>query len=529
MNNPLISILIPVYNGSAFLKATLESILASTERDFEVIFVDDMSTDDSVEILRRYAENDPRIRIICRESKGGNASKGITYGLPFCRGRFFFYMSQDDLLSPDCLEKCVRTAQETGAEAVVPDMAWYYGDDGQDHGSLSAPDGDYGKILTPMESFIATVRYQMGGFSMREMELVRRVGYDDTYFDSCDFSVARQHFYANKTARCSGIFYYRQNNADAITKSISPTSYTSMYTYNQTLEFMEAHHFPTAEIKRVARSILSRRKNLVKRLPEVAPEKQAQAKRIVTDTLRVFRRILRRNKLIILWLKTFRRYGKNKSRSWKRLFYHKKIKDGREITRFLCFTFRGKKRPYFTKEGIFVPATPNIRHVGKHTYCGSDLVVINREQTVIGSFVSIGNGVQLGNGEHPTDFLTTSPYLYFDFLGFKSSDMPTHNEYTVQKPITIGSDAWIGDGAYVMNGVTIGIGAIVGARSVVTKDVPPYAIAVGAPAKIIRYRFDPDTIARLLASEWWNLPDDTIRKIPYDSPQQALDFLQNLS
>jgi lipopolysaccharide biosynthesis protein len=167
---------------------------------------------------------------------------------------------------------------------------------------------------------------------------------------------------------------------------------------------------------------------------------------------------------------------------------------------------------------------PRIQHIGKYSYAAPD-THIQCVSTVIGSFCSIGQRVVIGHGKHPKDFLSSSPFFYFDELGFKSEDMPAHDEFWYIEPIIIGNDVWIGDGAWIRNGVTIGDGAIIGARAVVTKDVPPYAIVAGVPGGIIGYRFDEMTIRALLDSEWWNLPDDVIRQIPFDDVPQALSFL----
>lgn len=90
----------------------------------------------------------------------------------------------------------------------------------------------------------------------------------------------------------------------------------------------------------------------------------------------------------------------------------------------------------------------------------------------------------------------------------------------------VGNDVWIGRGAFIKNGLTLGDGCVIGARSVVTKDVPPYAIVAGNPARIIRYRFDEQTISKLLEIKWWEMDDDIIRNIPYDNIDKAIIFLE---
>lgn len=202
--------------------------------------------------------------------------------------------------------------------------------------------------------------------------------------------------------------------------------------------------------------------------------------------------------------------------------YHKKTRGGFEITRVLFFKFK-KKRPE-TDDKVVMPVPP-VKNVGRCTYYDKDLCIENPE-TVIGAFCSIGAHVSLGHGEHPIDYLTTSPYFYFDFLGWKDKSAPAHNELNDLRPIIVGNDVWIGEGAFVKNGVTIGDGAVIGAKSVVTRDVPPYAVVAGVPAKVVRYRFDAQTIKELLALQWWNLADDVLRRVPYDDIRQALAFLK---
>ena len=128
----------------------------------------------------------------------------------------------------------------------------------------------------------------------------------------------------------------------------------------------------------------------------------------------------------------------------------------------------------------------------------------NLANTVVGNFTAIGRDSSFGLGQHPMNYVSTQNIFYLknnmnnDWV--KPIYFPTNN-------IKIGNDVWIGVQSLVMDGVEIGDGAVIGARSVVTKNIPPYAIAVGQPAKVIKYRFSPEIVERLLQIEWWNLSD----------------------
>lgn len=122
--------------------------------------------------------------------------------------------------------------------------------------------------------------------------------------------------------------------------------------------------------------------------------------------------------------------------------------------------------------------------------------------TTVGNFTAIGRNTTIGLGQHPLNYISTQNIFY------KKNNMTNRWVKSINLPaksIEIGNDVWIGVEALIMDGVNIGDGAVVGARSVVTKDIPPYSIVVGCPAKVIKYRFDEPIIQRLLEIKWWNL------------------------
>ena len=144
--------------------------------------------------------------------------------------------------------------------------------------------------------------------------------------------------------------------------------------------------------------------------------------------------------------------------------------------------------------------------LGRYSYVGYDSEVVNCE---IGSFCSIANGFIVGGAKHPMDWVSTSPVFY----NAKGGTNHHLGHLPVEKTSRtfIGNDVWIGSRAIILQGVNVGTGAVIGAGAIVTKNVPPYAVVAGCPAKIIKYRFDNETINQLLKSEWWLLPDDKLK------------------
>lgn len=137
--------------------------------------------------------------------------------------------------------------------------------------------------------------------------------------------------------------------------------------------------------------------------------------------------------------------------------------------------------------------------VGRYTYIAENAYMCG---TTIGAFCSVGPNLLCGWGSHPTNGLSTSP-MFYSTKAQNGTTLSPVDKFAENDSIRVGNDVFIGMNVTIVDGVTIGDGAIVGAGAVVIDDVPPYAIVAGVPAKVVRYRFDPATIRRLLEIKWW--------------------------
>ncbi len=189
---------------------------------------------------------------------------------------------------------------------------------------------------------------------------------------------------------------------------------------------------------------------------------------------------------------------------------------------------------------LAAPGNAEIEKMGAFSYFCADAYLNGVSE--IGRFTSVSTNVQMGLPQHPTNLITTSGILMNtkpDYWCAEFTDLYKDKEWGQKisryyketegkkrsRKIKIGSDVWIGANAVIQQGVEVGHGAIVANNAVVTKDVPPYAIVAGIPAKIIRMRFPEDIVQRLLKVKWWQYGTEILKGIPAEI-SEAVKYLE---
>ncbi len=158
---------------------------------------------------------------------------------------------------------------------------------------------------------------------------------------------------------------------------------------------------------------------------------------------------------------------------------------------------------------IYAPYCVNDTEIGEYTYISENSCI---SQTTIGKFCSIGPNFLCGWGIHPINGISTAP-MFYSTIRQNGTTLSLKDKIKERKRIVIGNDVFIGANVTVLDGVSIGDGAVIGAGAVVSKDIPPYAVAIGCPIKVVKYRFEESQIEALNKIKWWDFDKEKLREV----------------
>lgn len=234
----MVSIFIPVYNGEQFLSSSLDSVLKQTYNEWEILCVDDSSTDSSFTILQNYAKRDSRIRVFQKQN-GGCVPPSWQYVFPLLTGNFTIYMSQDDFIEPSFLEKMTQRQKETNSDVVFPDEIHYH--PAVSNGilqSLCGIDGDITQIINGTDAFRLMIDYEISGRGLWKTSLIKETGISTETYNADELAQREWVSRCKTVAFCDARFYYRRNNINGITTHFSPLIFEDTLTNARLLELI---------------------------------------------------------------------------------------------------------------------------------------------------------------------------------------------------------------------------------------------------------------------------------------------------
>ncbi|WP_348798954.1 glycosyltransferase family A protein [Flavobacterium adhaerens] len=260
----LVTVFVPVYNGEKYLRETLLSIQNQSYKNIEVLLVDDASTDSCKTIIDDFVNSDDRF-LFFQKKNGGTVAASWNFIKPEIKGDFVFYASQDDLFSVDLVEKMIAKQKETNADCVLPDMEFYF-ENIPDNKKIIGLNGDRKCILSGKQACAASLDWTIHGFALVKTTLLSDVFFPKDAFDSDEFVTRKLFLESNKVAFSQGVFYYRQDNPNAITKTFSIKNFYGLNTLFRVFVLIKEHNFDKKYVINSQYSILSRYLQLVVQL-----------------------------------------------------------------------------------------------------------------------------------------------------------------------------------------------------------------------------------------------------------------------
>ena len=253
----MISIFIPTYNGDRYIGQTIDSLLTQTYSDFEVVCVDDASTDETVHILTQKQQHDSRIRVYSKAHEG-DVPHAWQYVFPLLRGSHTLYMSQDDVLDPDSLQKLVERQQQTNADTVIPTVVfWEEHKNNNEVRKDCGVAGDTRKILSGHEALSLMMNYTIPGFALWNTSLIRTIGMRTEAYNSDEVAQREWIVQCKTVAFSDAVFRFRRDNPNSITQTFSSRLYARPLSDARLVELASHHRINPSIIQPVRNEAFS--------------------------------------------------------------------------------------------------------------------------------------------------------------------------------------------------------------------------------------------------------------------------------
>lgn len=245
-NSLFISVFIPVYNGENYLRETLLSVQNQSYTHFEVLLVDDSSSDASLEILNEISQADSRFKVFSKKN-AGTVAHSTNFILPEIKGDYFFYASQDDLFSSNLFEKMVQRQMETNADSILPDMEFYF-ENRVENKQIIGLNGNRNVELSGKLACEKSLTWTIHGFALFRSCLIKAEFFPEDAFDSDEYVTRKLFLNSNKVVFSEGIFYYRQDNSNAITKTFGKKNFYVLNTSWKLYRLVKENNFRDAKV-----------------------------------------------------------------------------------------------------------------------------------------------------------------------------------------------------------------------------------------------------------------------------------------
>ena len=485
-----LSIIIPLYNKQNSILNTVNSILEQDFDNYEIIIVDDGSTDNSVNIVESI--RDKHINIFKKQNGGPSSARN--YGVKMAQGEWILFLDADDTLEPNTLNLLHKT---TSIHNKIHFFCFNHFIEDENGKHLFSSNIKDGLVKNPFRDWCKGVLMPRAGAAMYSKEMLITHPFNEKlhrYEDAENlFSLMRDYqIYYNPIP----IMTYNCNNSSASKPckninddfighlSLKGKAFWEQYALYQ-LYLQGCSIYPDDMFRIYGNKFNKIRFKVVEYF--LRPNKRKIIMNPINHLKKSIKKIIRKcvQKSVpeISILQNNYNWG----------YINEEYLDVQKSKQVL----------------IYSPAHISHTQIGDYTYIAQNSIV---SLTTIGKFCSIGPNLICGYGIHPTNGLSTAP-MFFSTGKQNGITLSNQNKIEEHKKIEIGNDVWIGSNVTIIDGIAIGDGAIIGAGAVVSKDIPPYAIAVGCPIRIIRYRFTPEQIDALLKIKWWNVDEEHLADV----------------